>query len=94
YAGFDDRNSSIWLEQARTTPDPSRRADLYASFQYRFQDQLPSLPLYYPVYNFAIDAQIQGVTVGPLFSSSDRFSTILDWHLMARRNVQPTEAND
>ncbi len=91
YSGFDDRNTSIWLEQARTTPDPSRRADLYASFQYRFQDQLPALPLYYPVYNFAIDAQFQGVTIGPLFDPSERFGSILDWHLIARRNVSPTE---
>lgn len=94
YAGFEDRNTSIWLEQARTTPDPSRRADLYASFQYRFQDQLPSLPLYYPVYNFAIDGQYQGVTVGPLFDPSDRFSSILDWHLIARRSVAPTEISE
>lgn len=91
YSGFDDRNSSIWLEQARTTPDPSRRADLYASFQFRFQDQLPSLPLYYPVYNYAIDAQYQGVTLGPLFDPSERFGSILDWHLIARRNVAPIE---
>jgi peptide/nickel transport system substrate-binding protein len=91
YSGFNDRNSSIWLEQARTTPDPTRRADLYASFQYRFQDQLPSLPLYYPVYNFGLDTQIQGVTVGPLFDPSDRFGSILEWHLIARRNVAPTQ---
>ncbi|MGD8634060.1 MAG: peptide ABC transporter substrate-binding protein [Anaerolineales bacterium] len=93
YAGFEDRNTSIWLEQARTTPDPSRRADLYASFQYRFQDQLPSLPLYYPVYNFAIDAQFQGVTVGPMYKSSDRFRTFPSWHLIARRSISPTEVS-
>jgi hypothetical protein len=63
---------------------------LYASFQVRFQDQLPSLLLYYPVYNFAIDAQFQGVTLGPLLDPSDRFTSILDWHLIARRNVLPT----
>lgn len=89
YSGFADRNTSIWLEQARTTPDPSRRAELYASFQYRFQDQLPSLPLYFPVYSYAIDAQFQGVTIGPLFDPSDRFGSILEWHLMARRNIVP-----
>lgn len=94
YSGFDDRNTSIWLEQARTTPDPARRADLYASFQYRFQDQLPSLALYYPVYTFALDAQVQGVTIGPLFTPSDRFNSILDWHLLARRGIAPTPDAD
>jgi peptide/nickel transport system substrate-binding protein len=85
YSGFEDRNSSIWLEQARTTPDPGRRRELYVSFQYRFQDQLPSLLLYYPIYNFAIDSQVQGVSVGPLFNPSDRFFSITNWHLIARR---------
>jgi peptide/nickel transport system substrate-binding protein len=46
YSGYSDRNSSIWLEQARTNPDPGRRAELYRSFQFRFQDQLPALLLY------------------------------------------------
>jgi peptide/nickel transport system substrate-binding protein len=89
YSGFSDRNISIWLEQARTTPDRGRRADLYFSFQYRFQDQLPSILLYYPIYNYGIDAQVQGVTVGPLLNPSDRFNSVADWYLVARRGVTP-----
>ncbi|MES0339066.1 MAG: peptide ABC transporter substrate-binding protein [Anaerolineales bacterium] len=89
YSGFSDRNISIWLEQARTTPDRGRRSDLYTSFQYRFQDQVPSILMYYPIYNYGIDAQVQGVTVGPLFNPSDRFNTVFDWYLVARRGVSP-----
>lgn len=89
YSGFSDRNTSIWLEQARTTPDRGRRSDLYTSFQYRFQDQVPSILMYYPIYNYGIDAQVQGVTVGPLFNPSDRFNTVFDWYLVARRGVSP-----
>lgn len=86
YTGFEDRNTSIWLEQARTNPDRGRRAELYASFQYRFQDQVPALLLYYPVYNYAVDSLVQGLRIGPLFDPSDRFSSITGWHLIARRN--------
>ncbi len=95
YSGFEDRNISIWLEQARTTPDYGRRADLYASFQYRFQDQLPALPLYYPTYSFGIDAQVQGVTVGPMIDPADRFNRIEEWFLIAQRApaAQPTPAS-
>lgn len=89
YSGFSDRNISIWLEQARTTPDRGRRSELYTSFQYRFQDQVPSILMYYPIYNYGIDAQVQGVTVGPLFNPSDRFNTVFDWFLVARRSVSP-----
>ncbi len=87
YSGFADRNISIWLEQARINPDFGRRAELYRSFQHRFQDQLPALLLYYPVYNYAIDAQIQGVSIGPLFDPSDRFSRINEWYFQTQRNL-------
>ncbi|OGO18966.1 MAG: hypothetical protein A2Z14_04945 [Chloroflexi bacterium RBG_16_48_8] len=81
YAGFTDRNIGIWLEKARTTSDLTTRTDLYKSFQSRFNDQLPALLLFSPIYNYAIDAQIQGVSVGPLFEPSDRFANILDWFI-------------
>lgn len=91
YAGFDDRNSSLWLEEARTTPDFARREDLYRNFQHRFQDQVPSLLLFHPVYNYAIDRQIQGVSIGPIVDPSQRFEGANEWYLMARINVEPEE---
>jgi len=46
---------------------------------------LPALFLYHPVYNYAIDSSVQGVSVGPLFDPGDRLSSITDWFLVARR---------
>jgi peptide/nickel transport system substrate-binding protein len=88
FSAFDDRNISIWLEQARINPDFGRRAELYRNFQHRFQDQMPALLLFYRVYTYAIDSQVQGVTIGPLMDPSDRFSNIETWHLLARRSVE------
>jgi len=85
YSGFSDRNTSIWLEQARTTPDLTTRSELYRSFQYRFQDQMPSLFLYHPVYTTAVSAQMQGVALGPMADPSDRFGGIARWYTLARR---------
>jgi peptide/nickel transport system substrate-binding protein len=90
YSGYQDRNSSIWLEQARTNPDPGRRAELYRSFQFRFQDQIPALLLYYPTYTYGIDVQLQGVSIGPLLQPSDRFRSITAWHILARRGAPIT----
>lgn len=89
YSGFNDRNTSIWLEQARTTPDRGRRSELYRSFLHRFRDQVPALLLYYPVYNYAVDSAVQGISLGPLWDPSDRFITVNLWHLLARRGVPP-----
>jgi len=90
YAGFADRNISIWLEQARTTPDLGRRAALYRNFLHRFYDQQPALLLYTPVQNFAINGDLQGVSVGPLFDPSDRYAGVTQWHLLARRGPAAT----
>jgi peptide/nickel transport system substrate-binding protein len=95
YSGFSDRNTSIWLEQARTTPDIHRRAELYRSFAFRFQDQLPSLFLLHPVYTVAIRSQVLGVTIGPMVDPSDRYSSIENWYVLARRaRTQASEGTD
>jgi len=85
YAGFTDRNIGIWLEKARTTSDLATRTDLYKSFQFRFNDQLPAILLFSPIYNYAIDAEIQAVTVGPIYDPSDRFLNVLEWNIQVRR---------
>ncbi len=87
YARWDDRPASELLEQARVTVDIEERARLYRNFQVRFARELPALPLFYPVYTYAVDNQVQGVNIGPLFDTSDRFELITDWFLLARRSV-------
>lgn len=87
YSGYVDRNIGIWLEQARTSSDRARRAQLYQSFQHRFQDQVPALLLLHPVYTYAISSQVQGVTIGPVLDPSDRFADIVNWYLIARRGT-------
>lgn len=84
YSSFSDRNISIWLEQARTTPDVIRRAALYKRFLYRFNELLPGLPLFYPVESYAVDTTVQGITIGPLYDPSYRFQEAAEWYLVAR----------
>jgi peptide/nickel transport system substrate-binding protein len=66
----------------------------YKNFQVRFTTEMPALPLFYPVYSYAVSDQVQNVRVGFFFDPSDRFSTILGWYLRAKRpvgaDVQPT----
>lgn len=84
YSQWDHKIASEYLEEARIAVDAGERARLYRNFQVIFTDELPSLPLYYPVYNYGVDRQVQGVRMGPLLDTSDRFATILDWFLVAR----------
>ena len=91
YTQWDNRMASEYLEEARINPDTNERARLYRNFQVVFNEELPPLPLYFSVYNYAIDKEIQGVRVGPLFDSSDRFANITQWNLIAvpQRNQPP-----
>jgi peptide/nickel transport system substrate-binding protein len=85
FGKWDDRQASEYLEQARIELDRAERTRLYHNFQVRFATELPALPLFYPVYNYAIDNTVQGVTVGPLYSTSDRFASVGEWFLVAER---------
>jgi peptide/nickel transport system substrate-binding protein len=89
YSQWDNRLASDYLEQARVTLDMEERARLYRNFQVVFNNELPALPLYFPVYTYAVDRQVQGVQMGPLYDSSDRLSTVARWFLVAALPSQP-----
>jgi peptide/nickel transport system substrate-binding protein len=92
YAQWDNRAASEYLERARVTADINERARLYRNFQVIFADELPALPLYFPTYTFAVDAQVNSVQAAPLYDTSDRFNSIADWHLLTRRAIDLTPA--
>jgi peptide/nickel transport system substrate-binding protein len=83
YTQWDNRLVSEYLENARITNDVDTRAKLYRNFQVVFTQELPALPLFYPVSTYAVSQQIQGISFGPLFDTSDRFSTVTQWYLIA-----------
>jgi peptide/nickel transport system substrate-binding protein len=90
YSQWDNRSASEYLEQARVNTDYTARARLYRNFQVIFAKELPALPLYYPVYTYAVDRQVLGVQVPPLFDTSDRFLTFANWYLVTRRGLEET----
>lgn len=93
YARWDDRQASEYLEQARIEVDITERTRLYNNFQVRFASELPSLPLFYPIYNYAVEEQVQGVTMGPLYEPSDRLVTAPQWFLLAERGIESETAS-
>jgi peptide/nickel transport system substrate-binding protein len=92
YSGWDDRQASEYLEQARVLVDPSERLKRYRNFQVRFTTEMPALPLFYSVYTYGVDDQVQGVGTGPLVDPSDRFMNITSWNLLAKRPTQAPPA--
>ncbi|MBN2386180.1 MAG: peptide ABC transporter substrate-binding protein [Anaerolineales bacterium] len=91
YSQWDNRTASEYLEQARVIADRDVRARLYRNFQVIFAREMPALPLFYPVYNYGVDAAVNGVQVAPLFEPGDRFNTIYEWYLVTQRAVDEGE---
>jgi peptide/nickel transport system substrate-binding protein len=92
YSQWDDRTASEYIETARTSTNFTDRSRLYRNFQVIFAKELPSLPLYYPVYSYGVDSQVKGVQVAPLYDTSDRLAFIQDWYLVTRRTLEETPA--
>lgn len=87
YSQWNNRVISQYLETARVETDQTERERLYRNFQVVFADELPALPLYNPVYNFAVSSKVKGVSVGPLYRTSDRFQNIESWYIVSRTTL-------
>ena len=87
YTGFRHRRISEIIEQARRLTDRQQRRELYHEFQQRFMDEVPALPLFVPIYNYAVDRRVHDVQIGPLMRPSDRFRSIADWYVLQRRVI-------
>ena len=91
YSQWNNPSASEYLEQARTETDFTLRTRLYRNFQVVFAKDLPSLPLYYPVYSYGIDGQVHGVqSAATLYDTSDRLAFINEWYLVTRRALEQT----
>ena len=90
YSQWDNRTASEYLEQARVVADPNIRVRLYRNFQVIFAREQPALPLFFPIYTYAVDQRVQGAQAIPLFEPADRFNGIASWYIVTRRNLEQT----
>lgn len=86
-SGFANRRADDLLDRARRTTDQQERAKLYADFQRLFAEEVPSLPLYYPTYLYAISKKIRGVQPGVVANPADRFRDVVQWYAKTKREV-------
>ncbi|MDQ7024276.1 MAG: ABC transporter substrate-binding protein [Anaerolineae bacterium] len=83
YGGTGDDRLSEILERARQESNGLNRVDLYRDFQQLFINRAIAIPLYYPLYTYAVSQQIDAVQLGYISQPSDRFRTIQDWQINA-----------
>lgn len=88
-AAFGDEQTDAILEKARRTWNLDERQRLYYTFQSLFQQDLPSIPLYYPVYTYFVSDEVKGIQLGTLFGVSSRFRNVYEWSLAGVRGPRP-----
>jgi len=85
YASYISEEADLILQEARLINDKEQRAELYRRFQELFARDVPSLLLYQPIYNYAIDAGVSNVQIGPMIDPGDRFYTVPSWYVATQR---------
>jgi peptide/nickel transport system substrate-binding protein len=81
FSGFANEDADVVMEEGRATTDPERLTELYHAFQQVFGEEVPALLLYYPIYTYAVDAQVRNVQLAPMLHTSDRFRNIANWYM-------------
>lgn len=79
YGGVNDDRLSEQLERARREPNGINRVTLYHEFQRDFMERAVALPLYYPLYSYAINPNIRNVQLGFISAPPDRLRTLGAW---------------
>ncbi len=87
YGAYSNDRADLLMEEARRTTSEERRAMLYRQIQRLLAEDVPALPIYHPVYAYAIAKRIQNVRVGPLHDYPDRLRTLSEWYINTRRVI-------
>jgi peptide/nickel transport system substrate-binding protein len=78
-AAYTSDEADAIMEAARQTTALEARRDLYVQFQELFVQDVPSVPLYYPVYSYFVSSRIDGIEPGVLFTPASRFANVHEW---------------
>ncbi|MEP6985797.1 MAG: ABC transporter substrate-binding protein [Chloroflexota bacterium] len=81
YGGVDDRHIAEDLERARGDFSGINRAIRYKNFQEDFASRAIAIPLYYPLYTYAVAGKVAGVQLGFMGSPASRFVNLQNWTL-------------
>lgn len=87
YSGYSSEQADVVMEEIRSTTGIEEPTRLHHAFQQIFAEEVPSLLIYYPIYTYAVDAQVRDVQLSPLFYTSDRFRNIEDWYVLTEAIV-------
>lgn len=85
YSGWSNSEADQLMEAARTVVEPEERQALYFRLQEIFNDDVPAIMLYHPIYTYAVGEHVKNAQIGLLNHPSERFLDFADWYINERR---------
>lgn len=87
-AAYSSNDADKLMEDARRTFDLDERQRLYFLFQQRFQEDAPSVILFFPIFTYFVSEDVSGIELGTLFSPSSRFANVHEWTLTSASSIR------
>lgn len=81
YAGWNRRRASEALEDGRQVWEIEERRPHYSAFLRYYDEDMPELALFQHVYTYAVKDSIEGLTVGRIDDTRDRYQSLASWIL-------------
>lgn len=79
FGEYANRQVDDLLARIRTTWDPVQQAQLYAELQAILTQEVPGVPLYFPVVHYVTDSRLTGIRTGVVLDAADRFRDVTRW---------------
>lgn len=83
--GFANTTADKFINDARSTTDPTIRAENYRQFQSLVISESPAIFLDQSVYVYTVDKDMKGVGLNTLFDPAYRFYDLQNWYREERR---------
>jgi peptide/nickel transport system substrate-binding protein len=84
FSGLDHERMDELLEEARRTADRSARAGMYAEFQELWAEEIPSVILYHPQFNWAVSEKVKDVRTTAFLDGYSRFRHVAEWYVKTK----------
>lgn len=94
YTSFNSAETDLLLMEGRATLDQNERRAIYTEFQQVLAQELPAFPLYYPITNYVVSAQVKDVQVGPSVHPGDRFLSLPQWYIRVKRELRSVTGDE
>lgn len=85
YSGWSNPEADQLMEAARTVVELEKRQALYFRLQEIFNNDVPAIMLYHPIYTYAVGEHVKNAQIGLLNHPSERFLDFADWYINERR---------